>query len=125
MDVPLSEDHDHALRAGVGHVWRLARPYRSWLALAFVCMLLESAADVWEPWPLKVIFDHVLGSKPLPPAVAAWAPFGTSRLGVLDAAVLAVMLLAIIGGVTAYAAKSLSTAVGEHVMHDVRQALYQ
>ena len=42
---------------------RLLRPYWTLLAIAFVAMLVEGAADLLEPWPLKVIFDYVLGSQ--------------------------------------------------------------
>jgi ABC-type multidrug transport system fused ATPase/permease subunit len=43
-------------------VWvtRLLRPYWGRLAIAFAAMLLESGADLLEPWPLKIIFDYVI-----------------------------------------------------------------
>ena len=39
----------------------LLRPYWKLLVLAFAAMLVESAMDLLEPWPLKVILDHVIG----------------------------------------------------------------
>src|SRR5690242_9988912 len=44
----------------------LLRPYWKLLTVAFLAMLVEGAADLLEPWPLKVIFDYVLGSKHVP-----------------------------------------------------------
>jgi hypothetical protein len=49
---------------------RLIRPHWKLLSVAFAAMLLQSAADLMEPGPLKVIFDYIIGSKPLPPALA-------------------------------------------------------
>jgi len=100
------------------------RPYRALLALAFAAMAVESAATVWEPWPLKLIVDNVLGGKPLPPALARWAVFGTAPLDVLNAAVVALLAITALGAAGSYAQKYLSTAVGERITLDLRQALY-
>ena len=54
--------------------WRLVRPHRSLLAIAFAAMVVESAASLWEPWPLKLIVDHVIGGTPLPPVDRALGP---------------------------------------------------
>jgi len=109
--------------ASVG-LWRLVRPYGALLAAAFVAMVIESAAGLWEPWPLKLIVDNVIGAKPLSPALARWAVFGTSPLDLLNAAVLALLAFAALGAAASYAQKYLSTAVGQHVMHDLRHTLY-
>ena len=69
---------------------RLVRPYWKLLAVAFVATLVESAADLLEPWPLKVIFDYVIGSKPMPGWLARWPVIGHDRLALLNAAALAV-----------------------------------
>ena len=50
---------------------QLLRPYWKLLALAFVAMLMESSADLLEPWPLKVILDYVIGSKTPPSLTSA------------------------------------------------------
>jgi ATP-binding cassette subfamily B protein len=105
-------------------LWRLVRPYRAVLAVAFVAMAVESAATVWEPWPLKLIVDNVLGGTPLPPALAPWAIFGTSPLAVLDAAVVALLAITALGAAGSYVQKYLSTAVGQHITQDLRQTLY-
>src|SRR5262245_51690254 len=102
---------------------RLLAPHRRRLALAFAAMLVESGAELLEPWPLKIVFDHVLGSKPLP----GWAPtwLATSdRWVVLNAAALAVLVIAAVGAASSYAEKHLSTTVGAHVAYDLRRLLY-
>jgi hypothetical protein len=53
---------------------RLLRPYWKPLVVAFGAMLIQAGADLLEPWPLKVIFDYVLGSKPMPGWLSQWIP---------------------------------------------------
>jgi ATP-binding cassette, subfamily B, bacterial len=105
-------------------VSRLVRPHRALLVLAFGAMVVESAASLWEPWPLKLIVDNVLGGKPLSPSLAPWALFGSDPIGVLNAAVLAVMAITALGAVGAYTQKYLATAVGQRVTHDLRRSVY-
>ena len=50
----------------------LLRPYWPLLVLAFAAMLVESAMDLLEPWPLKVILDYVVGSKRPPAWLEGW-----------------------------------------------------
>ena len=50
----------------------LIRRYWKLLTVAFLAMLVEGAADLLDPWPLKVIFDYVLGSKHVPSSLAGW-----------------------------------------------------
>jgi hypothetical protein len=56
---------------------RLLRPYWKLLTVAFGAMLLEGGADLLEPWPLKVIFDYVLGSKRVPPWLETYDTIGS------------------------------------------------
>src|SRR5688572_18540604 len=116
-----SKDH---MAAGGLNLARLLRPYWKLLAVAFGAMLIQAGADLLEPWPLKVIFDHVLGSKPMPQWLSAWMTADATPLAVLNAAALAVIGIAIIGAVGAYTEKYLSTAVAKHVGYDLRRLLY-
>jgi subfamily B ATP-binding cassette protein MsbA len=94
------------------------------LAVAFGAMVVESAAGLWEPWPLKLIVDNVLGGKALSPGLTRWAIFGTAPLDLLNAAVVAAIAIAAIGALASYVEKSFSTAVGQRIMHDLRLTLY-
>ena len=47
-------------------VWQLILPYRGLGLLIIVSMIVETAMSLALPWPLKIIIDHVIGSKPLP-----------------------------------------------------------
>jgi len=104
----------------------LLRPHRSVLAVAFLAVLGEAATDLLEPWPLKIVFDYVFGTKPMP----AWlsgalsTTFGLNKVAILHFAVLAVIVIALVGALSAYAEKYLTTSVGQWVMHDLRRVLY-
>jgi len=96
------------------------------LAVAFVAVLGEAITDLLEPWPLKIVFDYVFGAKHMP----AWmsgligATFGLDKVSILHFAVLAVIVIALAGALSAYAEKYLTTSVGQWVMHDLRRVLY-
>jgi ATP-binding cassette subfamily B protein len=103
---------------------QLLRPYWKLLALAFVAMLMESSADLLEPWPLKVILDYVIGSKTPPTWLAGWVVDSHSRLTLLNLSIAAVMGIALVGAVSSYSERYLSTTIGKRVGFDLRHALY-
>src|SRR5712691_1621088 len=103
----------------------LLYPHWLTLTLAFIAVIGESITDLLEPWPLKIVFDYVFGSKPMPAWLASIVSFvGTDKLSILNFAVLAVITIAIFGAVSSYFEKYLTTSVGQWVMHDLRRVLY-
>src|SRR5438445_3927881 len=103
----------------------LLYPHWLTLALAFIAVIGESITDLLEPWPLKVVFDYVFGSKKMPDWLASVVGFvGTDKFSILNFAVLAVIVIAIFGAVSSYFEKYLTTSVGQWVMHDLRRVLY-
>jgi subfamily B ATP-binding cassette protein MsbA len=104
----------------------LLRPHRAVLVVAFIAVLGEAVTDLLEPWPLKIVFDYVFGTKRMP----AWmsgligTTFGLDKVSILHFAVLAVIVIALAGALSAYAEKYLTTSVGQWVMHDLRRVLY-
>src|SRR5207237_8132772 len=101
--------------------------YPHWLTLsfAFIAVIGESVTDLLDPWPLKIVFDYVFGSKRMPDWLASIVSFiGTDKFSILNFAVLAVILIAIFGALSSYLEKYLTTSVGQWVMHDLRRVLY-
>jgi len=95
------------------------------LGLAFIAVIGESITDLLEPWPLKVVFDYVFGSKRMPDWLASMVSFiGDDKFSILNFAVLAVIVIALFGAVSSYFEKYLTTSVGQWVMHDLRRVLY-
>ena len=103
---------------------RLLRPHWSLLAIAFAAMLVQSAADLLEPWPLKLVFDYVIGSKPMPRWLAAWFPGDADAFAILNGAAAAVIVIAVVGAISSYTEKYLSTTVAKRVGYELRHMLY-
>ncbi len=103
----------------------LLRPHWKALSLALLAVVGETAADLLEPWPLKIVLDYLLQSKGLPGWMSEWVGWmGPDKLAVLNFAVLAVAVIAVVGALSAYLEKYLTTSVGQWVMHDLRRTLY-
>jgi ATP-binding cassette subfamily B protein len=104
----------------------LLYPHWLTLSLAFVAVIGESVTDLLEPWPLKIVFDYVFGSKRMPEWMAgAVAWIGDDRFATLNFAVLAVLAIATMGAISSYFENYLTTTVGQWVMHDLRRVVYQ
>ncbi len=104
----------------------LLRPHWKTLTVAFIAVLGESATDLLEPWPLKVVIDYVLGSKKMPSWLSSMvaATVGRQKISVLYFAALAVIVIAVVGAISSYFEKYLTTSVGQWVMHDLRRSVY-
>ena len=106
------------------HLVRLLRPYWALCVVALSAMLVESAADLLEPWPLKIVLDYVVGSKNPPSWLVSWTVDHQGRLQLLNIAAVAVIAVAIVGAVSSYVEKYFSTTIGKRVGYDLRHALY-
>jgi ATP-binding cassette subfamily B protein len=101
------------------------RPHWKALTLALLAVAGETATDLLEPWPLKIVLDYLLQSKHPPgwlSVIIGW--MGQDKLAVLNFAVVAVAAIAIVGALSSLLEKYLTTSVGQWVMHDLRRTLY-
>ena len=73
-------------------VSKLLRPHWPLLGVSAAAMLIQGFANLVEPWPLKVIFDYVLGSEAVPKWLVPW--IGERPLDVLDVAAASVVVIA-------------------------------
>jgi ATP-binding cassette subfamily B protein len=105
---------------------RIIRPHWKSLALAFIAVLGETLSDVLEPWPVKIVIDSILQSKKLPPWLAGFVAhtFGNEKLPILNFVLVAVIAIAVIGAISSYIEKYLTTSVSQWVTHDLRHTLY-
>jgi ATP-binding cassette subfamily B protein len=105
----------------------LLRPHWKALSMAFLAVIAETAGDLLEPWPLVIIVNSLGQSKPLKPWLAEIVNYiaGQNKFAVLNFAVAAVAVIAIVGAIGSYTEKYLTSSVGQWVMHDLRRTLYQ
>lgn len=102
---------------------KLMRPYTGYLALAFGGAVAEIAADLLQPWPLKLLIDSVIGQRPLPSAVSGLAA-GLTPEGALLAIAGSVVVIAALNAAGSYAQDYYMPRISHWVMHDVRRRLY-
>ena len=105
---------------------RLLRPHITSLTIGAVAVAIEGVASLAEPWPLKIVIDTVLKTKPDPGWLQQliFSFIGTDKIVLLRFAAVAVLVIAALGAVSSYTEKYLTTSLGQYVMHDLRQTLY-
>jgi ATP-binding cassette subfamily B protein len=104
----------------------LLRPHAGMLGVALLAVVGEGVTGLLEPWPLKIVFDSVSGSKPLPAWLVRFVPFagGPNKMATLELAALAVVVIALLDAAFSYVEKYSTTSVGQWVMHDLRKIVY-
>jgi len=108
-------------------IWSLLRPYRGSLVIILLAMLLQMAASVATPWPLKIILDNVVGEHKLPPWLDDFLrPFmsGGTKMEIAAATAIALVIIAVVGAVASYVANYYTTSVGQWVANDLRLRTY-
>ncbi len=104
----------------------LLKPHWKALVIGLIAVMGEIAANLLEPWPLKIVFDNVLKARSTHGWLNAFIlrTVGENQLGILGFAAAAVLAIAAVGAFSSYVEKYFSTSVGQWVTHDLRQMLY-
>lgn len=101
------------------------RAERGSVVLAAVCLLGVIGMDLLAPWPLKIIFDHLLLAHPLPGNLSVLAPllgWGTwPALGALAGAIAAIALLR---GAFSYLQLYTTARIGYGITYALRSRLF-
>jgi ABC-type multidrug transport system fused ATPase/permease subunit len=106
----------------------LVRPYWRTLCIVLAAMLVETAATIAGPWPLKIILDNVVGSHHLPQWLSDFVgPLlgGTSKMHIAAFAALFVVVIALANAVATYIDNYYTESVGQWVANDLRMRTYQ
>jgi ABC-type multidrug transport system fused ATPase/permease subunit len=111
-----------------GLVNELISPYKKWLLIIFVAMLLQTAMSLAAPWPLKIIIDNVIGHQKLPSwlswlNVFSYRDIKTAEMLAIVAAVTLVLVTAI-GAIAGYLVSYFTESVAQYVANDLRRRLY-
>jgi ATP-binding cassette subfamily B protein len=104
----------------------LLGPHSKALAAGLLAAIGEGIANLLEPWPLKLVLDNVLRSRPLHGWLDRWilASVGPDPHAILWFAALAALVIAMVGAICSYIQKYFTTSTGQWVMHDLRSRLY-
>lgn len=87
-------------------------------------MVIETAMSLASPWPLKIVLDSVFGSEPVPAPVAWLVGADADRLTLLNFAVAATVIIALLQASNAYLNAYYTVSLGQWVAHDLRQGVY-
>ncbi len=107
-------------------VGALLKPYTKSLGIVLVAVVGGGVADLLQPWPLKIVFDMVGGSKP----VHGWlktfvhSEFGPHKTATIEFAAVAVIVIAGLGAHCSYVESYMTSSVGQWVTHDLRSLMY-
>jgi subfamily B ATP-binding cassette protein MsbA len=104
----------------------LLKPHVKALTIGFIAVVGEGVANLLEPWPLKIVLDSVLRSRP----THGWlnqfiqSTVGADKFAILKFACAAVLGIAVLDAISSYTEKYFTTSVGQWVTHDLRRTLY-
>jgi ATP-binding cassette subfamily B protein len=104
------------------------RPHRRKVALLSVLLLLEVGLGVLQPWPLKLVIDHVLNSttQPFPEPLRTWIAAVTANnlIATLVVIVAAGVLLQVVNQFVSAYATQIQVDTGQRMVYELRGRLF-
>lgn len=101
------------------------QPHARTAILAGVCMVAATLMELLKPWPLKLIFDGLLIPQANPdPFVGLAVEYMVTPERLLLAAVWAMLVVAVLGGLFSFGQSFLLARIGQQVVAAIRQQVY-
>ena len=101
------------------------REVKGRLLFAALCTLGATAAELLKPWPLKVILDHVILDKPIPPFLRALhGVLAVGKVPLLMEAAAGIVLIALAGGLFSYFQIFITSSVGYKMVYALRREMF-
>jgi ATP-binding cassette subfamily B protein len=95
------------------------------LFVAAVCTLGLALTDLLRPWPLKIIFDYILLSKPLPHYLSFLkGTFQGGKTLPLVVVSFAIILIALLKSISSYSQLFMTSRIGFRMAHTLRSELF-
>lgn len=105
----------------VTHLWSA----KQHIGLAVVCLFGLTCMELVAPWPLKIIFDHLLLEKPMPSSLTFLDGLYQSwPLLLLLGLTASIAVIAVISGALSYGQSFIVSKIGHRLVHAIRQALF-
>ena len=107
------------------YFWPHIRQYRALMATSFAALLAQVILRLLEPWPLKFVFDHIIGQRntprtPLPQFLAS-----LDHTQLLTSAAVAVLVITCLRSVASYWETIGFAKLGNRALAQVRNQLYR
>jgi subfamily B ATP-binding cassette protein MsbA len=105
--------------------WPYVIRYRGHMLEGVGLMVLMVLMDLAQPLPLKILFDYVFGSQPLPPILQpVYAAIGGQRFNLLLLVGALAVGIAATDATVSYLGQSRVTNLGQRVVFNMRRDLY-
>jgi ATP-binding cassette, subfamily B, bacterial len=104
----------------------LLKPHAKSLVLTLAAIIGGGVTNLLQPWPLKIVFDVVSGTKP----THGWlrhlvhTGLGSKKIALLQVAAIAVVVIAVLDAAFSYLETYMTAHVAQWVTHDIRRKLY-
>ena len=113
----------------VYQVYRLlgphSRSYLKWFLLAYSALFASVMMNLLKPWPLKLILDHILLSKPLSRMMTPLNSLaGNDKLVLLAFLSLGIVVIFFLEGLFSFIRKYYLVRAGESTVNDIRQEVF-
>jgi ABC-type multidrug transport system fused ATPase/permease subunit len=109
-------------------IWAIgfARPYRKWVIIILMAMIVETVMSLATPWPLKIIIDNVVGHHPLPGSLKWMDDFfnNESKFQLATVAAIVFVVITAIGSLAGYIENYYNESVAQYVANDLRRKMY-
>ena len=100
--------------------------WQGWIVIIAVT-LSSSALAVLQPWPMKILVDNVLGTRPIPDWLASarqWMPWADSARGMLAWIVIAFLAIFVMNSVTEVVLTIAWVRVGQRMVFRLAAELF-
>ncbi|MBI5583662.1 MAG: ABC transporter ATP-binding protein [Deltaproteobacteria bacterium] len=101
------------------------RTYWKWFLLAYLSLLATVGMNLLKPWPLKLVIDYILLSKPMPAGVWYLSSLtGHDKLLLLAVLCFGVVAIFFFEGLFSFSRKYFMSSAGESTASDIRQEVF-
>ncbi len=105
------------------------RPYWRLALLALLAMIVQTGMDLLVPWPLKFVFDSVLGTHRLPAPLSMLlrdpsSGAGLTRLSLLNVIVAAMLIIALVDALFTFIGGLLTASIGQRTVFQLRVEIF-
>jgi len=107
------------------YFWPHIRQYRGLMAFSFLALLAEVGLRLLEPWPLKFVFDYIIGQRRIPKRPLPEFLLSLDATTLLTLAALAILILTCLRALASYAETIGFAKLGNRSLAKVRNQLYR
>ena len=104
----------------LANLWRV----KGSLVMAALFTVGGAVVELLKPWPLKVLIDHAVLGRKLPPSLGFLQTVAPDPFSVLVVAAIAIVAISAIGGAFSYSEDFITKALGYKVLYALRREVF-